>query len=78
LTPDKPERFFREPWEAGAFALVVSLHEAGDFPWPEWVAAISPEIKAAEKAGNPELGDTYYSEPARVFRRPKLLGRVRS
>jgi nitrile hydratase accessory protein len=61
LTPDEPERFFREPWEARAFALVVRLHEAGYFTWAEWVAAISAEITAAQAAGDPDLGDTYYS-----------------
>ena len=60
MTPDEPERFFREPWEARAFALVVRLHEAGYFNWPEWVAAISAEITAAQAGGDPDLDDTYY------------------
>ncbi len=61
MTPDEPERVFREPWEARAFALVVRLHEADCFTWPEWVAAIATEITAARAAGDPDLGDTYYS-----------------
>jgi nitrile hydratase accessory protein len=61
LTPDESERVFREPWEARAFALVVRLHEAGYFTWPEWVAAISAEITAEQAAGEPDLGDTYYT-----------------
>ncbi len=40
---------FAEPWEAKAFALVVSLYLAGHFSWPEWVATLSAEI-AADKA----------------------------
>jgi nitrile hydratase accessory protein len=55
-----PDRVFSEPWEARAFALVVRLHKAGCFTWPEWVAAISAEITAAQAVGDPDLGDTYY------------------
>ncbi len=60
MTPDEPERLFREPWEARAFALVVRLHEAGCFTWPEWVAALSAEVAAAKAAGDPDPGDSYY------------------
>jgi nitrile hydratase accessory protein len=60
VRPDEPARVFREPWEARAFALVVRLHQAGCFTWPEWVAAISAEITAAQAAGDPDLGDAYY------------------
>ena len=51
---------FKEPWEARAFALAVRLSEAGYFSWPEWVAILSQEIKAAQARGDPDLGDTYY------------------
>lgn len=51
---------FREPWEAQAFALAVKLHEAGVFGWDEWAAALGAEIEAAQAAGDPDLGDTYY------------------
>jgi len=51
---------FREPWEAQAFAMTVKLHEAGLFTWNEWAAALSAEIEAAQAAGDPDLGDTYY------------------
>lgn len=51
---------FREPWEAEAFALAVKLHERGLFSWTEWAAALADEIKAAQGAGDPDLGDTYY------------------
>ena len=27
---------FREPWEAQAFALTLSLYDRGLFKWPEW------------------------------------------
>ncbi len=51
---------FREPWEAQAFALAVELSQAGHFTWNEWARALSEEIKAAQTAGDPDLGDTYY------------------
>ena len=60
LPGDEDGPVFREPWEAQAFALVVALHEAGHFTWPEWVAVMSTEIKAAQAAGDPDLGRTYY------------------
>ena len=59
-TPDEHEPTFREPWEAHAFALTLSLHRAGLFTWPEWAAALAEAIKAAQAAGDPDLGDTYY------------------
>jgi nitrile hydratase accessory protein len=51
---------FREPWEAQAFALAVALHRRGLFGWDEWAAALSAEIKAAQQAGDPDTGTTYY------------------
>src|ERR1700737_3337779 len=51
---------FREPWEAQAFALVVSLSERGVFSWKEWAAALGDEIKKAQAAGDPDTGETYY------------------
>src|SRR5262245_52495871 len=51
---------FREPWEAQAFAMALALHERGVFTWPEWAAALAEEIRAAQAAGDPDLGTTYY------------------
>jgi nitrile hydratase accessory protein len=51
---------FREPWEAQAFAMVVALHERGLFGWPEWAVLLGEEIKAAQRAGDPDTGATYY------------------
>ena len=51
---------FREPWEAQAFALALSLHERGLFTWSEWAAVLGDEIKKAQAAGDPDAGDTYY------------------
>ncbi len=51
---------FREPWEAEAFAMVVALHERALFGWDEWAALLGEEIKAAQRAGDPDTGETYY------------------
>ena len=51
---------FREPWEAQAFALAVSLEERGLFTWGEWAATLGDEIKKAQAAGDPDTGETYY------------------
>ena len=32
---------FAEPWQAQAFALVISLHEKDVFSWNEWADALS-------------------------------------
>ena len=57
---DGGEPVFREPWEAQAFALVVSLHRQGLFTWPEWAAALTAQISAAQAGGDADQGDTYY------------------
>ena len=51
---------FREPWEAQAFALAVSLNARGVFTWKEWAALLGEEIKKAQAAGDPDTGETYY------------------
>jgi len=51
---------FREPWEAEAFAMVVALQQLGLFGWDEWAAMLGEEIKAAQRAGDPDTGETYY------------------
>jgi nitrile hydratase accessory protein len=51
---------FREPWEAEAFALALSLNERGLFTWTEWAATLGEEIRKAQAAGDPDTGETYY------------------
>jgi nitrile hydratase accessory protein len=51
---------FREPWEAQAFAMAVTLHARGLFTWKEWAAALADEIKRAQASGDPDTGETYY------------------
>jgi nitrile hydratase accessory protein len=51
---------FREPWEAHAFAIVVTLHARGIFTWSEWASALADEIKRAQAEGDADTGETYY------------------
>jgi nitrile hydratase accessory protein len=54
------EPVFREPWEAHAFAMAVTLHQRGLFTWPEWAAALAAQIRHAQDSGDADRGDTYY------------------
>jgi nitrile hydratase accessory protein len=77
---------FREPWEAQAFALVVSLQERGVISRSEWAAALGDEIKKAQAAGDPDTGETYYRHwlaalerivAAKSLADPHMLARTR-
>jgi nitrile hydratase accessory protein len=57
---DEDGPVFREPWEAQAFAMALSLHERGLFTWTEWAAALADQIKRAQAKGDPDTGETYY------------------
>ena len=60
LPRDSAGPVFQEPWEAQAFAMALALHERGLFTWSEWAATLAQEIKAAQAAGDPDTGQTYY------------------
>jgi nitrile hydratase accessory protein len=60
LPRDEDGPVFREPWEAQAFAMALSLYDRGLFSWKEWAAALADEIKLAQAAGDPDTGTTYY------------------
>jgi len=51
---------FREPWEAHAFAMALTLHARGLFTWTEWAATLADEIRRAQGAGDADTGETYY------------------
>lgn len=51
---------FAEPWQAEAFAMTLSLHARGLFTWKEWAERLAAAISAAQVAGDPDQGDTYY------------------
>jgi len=60
LPRDEDGPVFREPWEAQAFAMALSLYDRGLFTWKEWAAALADEIRIAQADGDPDIGTTYY------------------
>jgi nitrile hydratase accessory protein len=64
VLPDLPRDdngpVFREPWEAQAFAMALSLYDRGLFTWKEWASALAEEIRIAQANGDPDTGSTYY------------------
>lgn len=60
LPRDDGGPIFLEAWEAEVFAMTLSLVEDGLFSWKEWTQALTDAIAAAQAAGDPDLGDTYY------------------
>jgi nitrile hydratase accessory protein len=64
--PGMDDPVFAEPWQAGAFALVVALHERGLFSWSEWAAALSAEVKNPSAAAD---GSDYYEHWLRALER---------
>jgi nitrile hydratase accessory protein len=58
---------FAEPWQAQVFALTLELSHRGLFSWGEWTEILSQQIKAAQAAGDPDLGDTYYDHWAQAL-----------
>ncbi len=69
LPRDADGPVFREPWEAQAFAVAVALRARGLFGWDEWAATLGEEIKAAQRAGDPDTGATYYHHWLRALER---------
>jgi nitrile hydratase accessory protein len=57
---DEEGPVFREPWEAQAFAMALTLYDRGVFTWTEWAGALAAEIKRAQANGDPDTGETYY------------------
>jgi nitrile hydratase accessory protein len=58
--PGSGDPVFREPWEAQAFAMTLLLEARGAFSWAEWTQALGEEIRQAQRAGDSDLGETYY------------------
>ena len=40
--------------------MALALAERGLFTWSKWAATLAQEIKAAQTAGDPDTGGTYY------------------
>lgn len=57
------EMAFREPWEAKAFAIAVTLSQTGRFTWSEWVDCFSMHVAAATKVeADGGVPKTYYQQ----------------
>jgi nitrile hydratase accessory protein len=50
---------FSSPWEARAFAMVVTLSNRGLFEWTEWASTFSAEIAQSEHALEGHTDDYY-------------------
>ena len=57
---DRENVVFSEPWEAQAFAIVVTLFNSGYFTWEEWSDTLAETISGAEAEGGPSDGSDYY------------------
>ena len=51
---------FEEPWQVELLAVALTLAEGGCFTPAEWAEALGEAIVAAQQAGDPDLGNTYY------------------
>ena len=67
LPGDDDGLVFTEAWQAEAVALTVGLVEVGAFSWADWSTALGEAISAAQAAGDPDLGDTYYEHWVRAL-----------
>ena len=69
LPRDDDGPVFAEPWQAEAFALAARLIELDVFTRDEWARTLGDEIRAAQRGGDPDLGDTYYDHWVRALAR---------
>lgn len=51
---------FAETWQADAYAMTTALIDAEIFTASEWTDTLAAAITAAQRAGDPDHGDTYY------------------
>ena len=63
------EPVFNEPWQAQAFAMAVSLIEAGVIGWQQWSNALGEEITRASELGIADDGTGYYELWLRTLER---------
>ncbi|MGY4650788.1 nitrile hydratase accessory protein [Mycobacterium sp. URHB0021] len=54
------ELVFAEPWESRAFAMAVSLYDAGMFTWPQFQAALIARLASWEASSTKNLDWNYY------------------
>lgn len=64
---------FEEPWQAQAFSILVALHDAGHFPWKDWVQLFSGVIKRAPAVPGETASDAYYRQWASALEEMAVL-----
>lgn len=74
LPRDDKGPVFAEPWQAQAFALALSLHEAGAFSWPEWAEALSLELQADPEDNGSRYYEHWVAALERLVTGHKLAG----
>ena len=57
---DREKVSFSEPWQAQAFAIVITLSDSGYFTWKEWTKTLSETISRVEANGGASDGSDYY------------------
>ena len=57
---DQENIVFSEPWEAQAFAIVVTLSDSGYYTCEEWSNTLAETISRAGAEGGPSDGSDYY------------------
>lgn len=57
LPRDAGEPVFAEPWQAHAFAIVMSLYEDGHYTWPEWDDYLGNHIQAPGHFGGEQTDE---------------------
>lgn len=60
--PQTGATVFEQPWQAQAFALIVHLHQAGFFPWSDWVQTFSEVIARSPARQDESINDAYYRQ----------------
>jgi len=62
LPRDAGEPVFAEPWQAHAFAMVMSLYQAGHYTWAEWDDYLGYHIQAPGHFGGASSDDADTAE----------------
>jgi nitrile hydratase accessory protein len=63
------ERVFTEPWQAQAFAMVVTLTDRGYFTWKEWTETFSGVLAESKNEGGVSDGGDYYPSWVKALER---------
>jgi len=56
----RQRRAFQKPWHATAFAMLLSLHQADRFTWPQWTEAFAQSERTSPQRAGECIEDAYY------------------